>query len=742
MIRHCTKLSLMCAAALVCLGEKPAVGQELLGNSDGEILRPEAAFPYQLQASFDELKIHFQIPDGYYLYRKRFEFESSTSGISLGDPQYPIGKIHEDEFFGKMETYRGEFEIDIPYQRSTGLNNAELTMILQGCADIGLCYPPQRWNREVALPARGDLSPLVNFFGRGQSNDEILPVDEAFVLDSRVDGPNLITLGWRIEPGYYLYRDQFQFSTDSDIQLGIPRMPAGESQHDEYFGETQVFFNYIEVTLPFSRAKPEAIPVVINTIFQGCKENSICYPAVEQATTLQLPDSGSFSASLANPRMPLSEQGRLATVILGGSWWKVFATFYLAGLLLAFTPCVLPMVPILSSIIGRQGDNLTVSRAFSLSVAYVMGMAITYTVAGALAAMAGQQIQAVFQKPWIITLFAGFFFCLALSMFGAYELRIPTAIQSRMSNLANRQKTGTYIGTTVMGALSALIVTTCIAPPLVATLAVIGQSGEVARGAGALFILSLGMGSPLLLLGASGGKLLPRTGPWMNTVKAGFGVMMIGLAIWMLERILPGGVILVCWALLALLTGFFLGALKPLPTPTSSLNRLSKGTGLVACLYGALMLVGATLGGNDPLRPIPRGALLSGTGGMAGTEHMSFQTLNSVPELDVLLAQAQLDGTPVMLDITAEWCVSCKEMEKHTFPDQYVQDALKPYLMLRADVTENDQNDRELLQHFGIFGPPTIAFFDRKGEELPAFRLVGFVSPEQLSEHLRRAAAL
>ena len=277
-------------------------------------------------------------------------------------------------------------------------------------------------------------------------------------------------------------------------------------------------------------------------------------------------------------------------------------------------------------------------------------------------------------------------------MLGAYELQMPNFIQTRLSNLANRQKTGTYAGTIVMGSLSALIVTTCIAPPLVATLAVIGQSGEMLRGAGALFILSLGMGSPLLLIGASGGKLLPKAGPWMNAVKAGFGVMMIGLSIWMLERILPSELILICWALLVLLTGLFLGAHKPLPIPASPLNRMSKGVGLVACLYAALMLVGASLGGKDPLRPIPQGAFLANTGNITETEHMSFQQLESLSELEGLLAQARLDQTPVMLDFTADWCVSCKEMEKYTFPDQSVQEALAPYLTLRADVTENNQS--------------------------------------------------
>lgn len=736
-MRHWFKRSALSLWALLWLAG-PVAGQQ------EEVLRPEAAFPYTWEASADELSLQFQVPEGYYLYRERFDFESQTDGVSLGAPRFPKGKIYEDEFFGRMEIYRGDFEITIPYQRTGAGDEAELSLELQGCADIGLCYPPQRWNRTVALPQATEPSALAGLLGAGGANDEILPVEQAFRLDSRVDGANQITLSWSIEPGYYLYRDQFQFSTDSEIQLGTPRLPVGESHADEYFGDTEVFFNYVEVALPFSRATPDAIALVIDTVFQGCKENSICYPAVQQSTSLELPPSSAFAGSLAQASsdLPMSEQDRLASVILGGSWWRVLATFYVAGLLLAFTPCVLPMVPILSGIIGGQGENVTTRRAFSLSFTYVMGMAVTYTAAGALAAMAGEQIQAVFQKPWIITLFAGLFVLLALAMFGVYELQMPTAIQTRMSNLANRQKTGTYVGTAIMGALSALIVTTCVAPPLVATLAVIGQSGDVVRGSAALFILSLGMGSPLLAVGASGGKLLPKAGPWMNTVKAGFGVMMIGLAIWMMERVLPGSVTLVLWALLVFLTGVFLGALEPLPEAAPPMRRLGKGLGLVACLYGAMMLVGATLGGEDPLQPIPRGALLAGSGGQASTPHLAFEPVRSVTDLEMTLAEARSTGTPVMLDFTAEWCVSCKEMERYTFPDPDVQQALEPYRLLQADVTENNEADKALLQRFGIFGPPTIAFFDSNGEEQKAFRLVGFVPPEEFSEHVRRAVAL
>jgi thiol:disulfide interchange protein DsbD len=707
-----------------------------------EVLPPEQAFPYTIEASADDIILTFEVQDGYYLYRERFDFASQTDTVGLGSPVFPPGEIHEDEFFGVVETYRGQFQVSLPYQTSTPVDEMEFQLTAQGCADIGLCYPPQRWLSNISLPEGGGgaTSPTNTFF-TATDPSEILPPDEAFVIDGRVDGANQITLSWQIEPGYYLYSDKFTFSTDSEIQLGTARMPAGEPHNDEHFGDVEVFYNYVEAEIPFSRATPDALDVVIEASFQGCKVDSICYPVIVQSVELDVPASSSFAAAVDDTPF-VSEQDRLASLVLNSSWWLVLGTFYGLGLLLAFTPCVLPMVPILSGIIAGQGDNVSARRGFALSLSYVMGMAVTYTIGGALAASAGSQLQAAFQEPWLLTLFAALFVGMALSMFGMFELQMPSAIQTRLSNLSNNQRTGTFVGTAIIGALSALIVTACVAPPLVATLAVIGQSGDVVRGAGALFALSLGMGSPLLLVGASAGKLLPKAGSWMNTVKAGFGVMMLGLAIWMMERVLPGSITLLLWALLVFLTGVFLGALEPLPTPASPISRLSKGLGVLACIYGAVMLLGVTLGGDDPLEPIPRGSLLAGSTQGLSTGHLAFEPVESVAELEVALISARAAGAPVLFDFSAEWCVSCKEMEKYTFPDAGVIAALEPFVLLQADVTDNDADDKELLQYFSSFGPPTIAFFDAAGQEQPAYKLVGFVPPEEFAAHVQLLAAL
>ena len=711
-----------------------------------EILRPEAAFPYTIEASEGEITLTFQVEDGYYLYRERFGFEALTNDITLGAAEFPNGQIYEDEFFGVMETYRNGFQISIPYQQTEGIREIGFRLMLQGCADIGLSYPPQRWDSTVALTpnSSGGGSILSNFLTQVNPNADILPPDEAFIMDPRVERANEITLSWIIQPGYYLYKNKFEFSVDGPIQIGTPRFPSGVLTEDEYFGEVEVYYDYVEVKIPFSRASPNEVNVQLDAYYQGCKVDSICYPLINVTRDLGIPASNVFDASAPSGSTPfmVSEQDRLASIIMNYPLWAVLGIFYGLGLLLAFTPCVLPMVPILSGLIAGQGANVTPARGFMLSLSYVMGMSVTYTGAGALAAIAGGQIQAIFQQPWILTLFAGLFVVLSMAMFGVFQLQIPAPIQNRLTNMANSQKNGTFIGVAIIGALSALIVTTCVAPPLVATLAVIGQSGDVLRGSSALFFLSLGMGSPLLLVGASAGKLLPKVGPWMNMVRASFGVMMLGLAIWMMERILPGSITLTLWALLVFLTGVFLGAFEALPKSPSSTQRLGKGLGLLACLYGALMIIGATLGGNNPLNPIPQGTLLAGSTNNASISYLPFQSIGSVAELEEALSDASNTGTPVMVDFTADWCVACKEYERYTFPDTTVIAALDPFMLLQIDVTDNNDDDQALLEYFSSFGPPTIAFFDRQGQELEAYKLVGFVGAEEFSSHVLQVSSL
>jgi thiol:disulfide interchange protein DsbD len=565
-------------------------------------------------------------------------------------------------------------------------------------------------------------------------------------MNARFDKANELTVAWQIAPGYYLYRDKLTFAVDGRIELGTASLPEGIAHRDDNFGDVDVYYDYVEVKVPFARASPDALDVTLTAGFQGCKDDSICYPPDEQTMALVLPATSEFPATAAPAGDELvSEQDQWAARVVNGSWPQLLGWFFLGGLLLSFTPCVLPMVPILSSIIAGQG-TVSAGRGFALSVSYVLGMAFTYTILGVLSALAGQQLQAALQEPWILSLFAAVFVAGALGMFGAFQFQMPTAIQTRLSNVANRQKAGTFAGTAIIGALTALIVTTCVAPVLVGALVVIGQTGDVARGGGALFAMSIGMGTPLLAVGASAGYLLPKTGPWMNTIKAGFGVIMLGFAIYLVSRFLPPTPTLFLWALLVFFTGVFIGAFDALPADATPGRRLAKGIGVLTCLYGALMFIGATLGGEGPLRPIPQGSIGGGsTGGLLAAQSESgleFRDIETIAELDAALGEARASNQPVMLDFTAEWCVSCKEMEEYTFPEPGVIGALEPYMLLRADVTDNNDDDKALLQRFKSFGPPTIAFFDRSGFERTNYKLVGFVPADKFSTHVASLAAL
>ncbi|HUF71359.1 MAG TPA: protein-disulfide reductase DsbD [Gammaproteobacteria bacterium] len=713
-----------------------------------QVLPPQEVFRYEIETSGSEIRLAFDVRDGGYLYREKFGFGVDNPSVRLGPTRFPDGEIHSDEFFGEQEIYRHTFEIAIPYTRTAEVDSVEFMLELQGCDDnIGLCYPPQDWPTTIALPP-GPIA-TVGIAGSdflGVASDEPLPVDRAFVANPRFDSANALTVAWRIEPGYYLYRDKFTFDVDGEIQLGAARLPEGVPHTDQNFGDVEVYYNAVEIVVPFARAHPNEQLLAITAGFQGCKDESICYPPAEQVFELTLPASAEFAVREpegAAPAAMVAEQDVLADLVSNGALLAVLGTFFIAGLGLALTPCVYPMIPILSSIIAGQGSQVSHGRSFALSVSYVLGMAVTYSVAGAITALAGNQVQAVFQQPWIIASAAGLFLVMALAMFGLFEIQMPAAIQSRISRLANRQKSGSYFGTAVIGALSALIVTTCVAPPLIAALIAIGQSGDVARGSLALFVLAIGMGTPLLLIGASAGKVLPKAGPWMNAIKAGFGVVMVGMAIWMLDRVLSPGVTLLLWALLVFMTGVFLGAFESLPPEPKPARRLAKGVGVLACLYGALMLIGWSLGGDDPLEPIPVGA-----GGFLGQpaageeEALAFVEVETVAELETLLGRARDAGQPVMVDFTADWCVACKEMEEYTFPDPAVVAALSPFMLLQADVTANNDDDKALLAWFESYGPPTIAFFDRRGEQQNAYRRYGYVPAGEFADHVSALAAL
>ena len=722
--------------ALLALIALPALAQ------DDSPLPPTDVFRYAAVDTGAAIEIDWVVEDGYYLYRKELKFESNSAAIRFGEVELPAGIEHEDEFFGRQQVYRGRFFVSIPYETvGQPPENLDFTIRSRGCWDGGVCYLPQTWSADVPLSAsRFAAAPTSKLtLGSGAGNSDFLPVDEAFkVYVEPIDGTT-VEVGFQVTPEHYLYKDKITVTANSDVaRSGQIDLPAGEMKVDEYFGEMEVYHDDVFAKVPIARATPDAMDVEIAVGYQGCADAGLCYPPQVRTFNIALPMATTVTAlPAAATSTPISEQGMLAQVITGSSLWVVIGVFFALGLGLAFTPCVLPMIPILSGIIAGEGDDTSAVRGFSLALSYVMGMAIVYTAAGIAAAAIGVQLQAIFNAPWIVSLFTALFVVLAAGMFGMFDLQMPAFIQNRVAAVSGKQKSGTMIGAFVMGALSSLIVTACVGPALVATLTVIGQTGDMVRGGGALFAMSMGMGAPLLVVGASAGQLLPKAGPWMVAVKNAFGFMMLGLAIWMLGRILPDAVTLALWGLLVFMAGVYLGGLTTLTVESSGTQKLGKGFGLIAVFYGAIMLLGSMAGGHDPLKPL---AAVSLGGGAAVEEHdLEFARIKTVDDLDRMLAQASASGQTAMLDFYADWCVSCKEMEKYTFTDNGVQDALSNTLLLQADVTANDAQDQELLQRFGVFGPPWIIFFGNDGAPKAGYDVVGYMKADDFAAHVRQA---
>jgi thiol:disulfide interchange protein DsbD len=715
---------------------------------DDNILHPEEAYRYAAADTGNAIEIDWVVEDGYYLYRNKMSYASGSDSIVFGNFELPQGEHHEDEFFGVQQVFRNRFYVSIPYTIvGDPPDSVELVIKSQGCADIGLCYPPQTWTETIELVARnndeqGKIDLGTTF---GSANSDFLPVDEAFQpILTAIDGNN-VEVAIRVTAGYYLYKDKISAIVQSDVaRAGLLELPAGEIKTDQYFGEMEVYHEDVFGTLSIARATPEAMNVDLEIKYQGCADGGICYPPVTRVLSVSLPEATAVSALAAvattTSVVPVSEQARLAQIITGSSMGLVIATFFGLGLLLAFTPCVLPMVPILSGIIAGEGDNISPGRGFSLALSYVMGMALVYTAAGVAAAAAGLQLQAAFNQPWVLVIFSSLFIVLALGMFGMFELQMPSAIQSRLASASGNQKSGTAIGAFVMGAISSLVVTACVAPALIATLTVMAQTGDMVRGGTALFAMSLGMGAPLLAVGAAQGKFLPKAGAWMVAVKSAFGFMMLGLAVWMMSRVLPGEVTLALYGILIFMAGVYLGGLTTLTTESLGIQKLGKGFGLLAIIYGAVLLVGSLAGSNSVLRPL---AALNTGGGNSTTvaEHrgLDFQRIKTTADLDAALARASADGKSAMLDFYADWCVSCIEMEEYTFTDGGVQNALANTVLLQADVTANDDEDQALLKRFGVFGPPTIIFFGDDGMQRNGYEVVGYMKAKDFAEHVRMA---
>ena len=630
------------------------------------------------------------------------------------------------------------------------------TGCLTALVGLWLLAPP------AGAASRSDLDAVLDQSRSARSGEDFLPPDQAFHFNATTttgaSGAQQVRLDWVIAPGYYLYRDRIHVeSAQTPARIGAPQFPPGQVKSDEYFGKQVIYHQELIALIPVLGTAAQ--PLDISVTYQGCAEAGLCYPPITRTLSLDLSGGAGGAGGAASGVAPsaaaggaaaggtaangaaadgsaaggqyVSEQDRLALLLRSGNLLQVLLEFFLGGLLLAFTPCVLPMVPILSGLIVGTGHRVTTMRAFVLSLTYVLGMAITYTATGVACAAAGKQVQAIFQQPWIIMLFAALFVAMAFAMFGLFTVQMPSFVQSRLAQVSNRQRSGSFLGVGVMGMLSALIVTTCVGPVLVAALIVIGQTGDMFRGGAALFAMSLGMGAPLLVVGSSAGRWLPRAGAWMDGVKRLFGVLMLAMAAWMLARIVPARATLLLFAIPAVAAAVvcwdFAGA------RARAGLWLTRGGAVLAALYAVALLIGAARGAEDPLQPLASAD--------SRTDALEFHAVASVADLRAQVQAAAAAHQAVLLDIDADWCTSCKEMQRYTFTDPQVRRALQSVRLLRANVTANSSDDQALLHEFRIFGPPTIALYDASGREQQAFRVVGYMKAAQFAALLHQAFA-
>jgi thiol:disulfide interchange protein DsbD len=608
------------------------------------------------------------------------------------------------------------------------------------------------------------------------AEDDFLPPEQAFRFSARPHDAKSVEVTFAIAPGYYLYREQFKFAA-TGATLGTPAIPPGKVKFDETFNKNvETYRNAISIIVPVEQAGAEFRLAVTS---QGCADAGLCYPPMQSVAAVGLTGFGgagtarvdatggdaalpSTPASVAAPAVSSSnESSGIEAVLRGGAFWPIVGAFFVAGLLLSLTPCVLPMLPIVSSIIvGQAGTaptpkfagangasdvppgGVSRGRGFALAASYSFGMAVVYTAFGVFAGLAGEGLAAALQNAWVLGAFALGLVVLSLSMFGVYELQLPSALTSRFAAAAHKLPAGRVAGVCAMGGVSALIVSPCVAAPLAGALLYLSQTRDVWLGGTALFSLAAGMSVPLLLVGASAGALLPRAGAWMVEVKAAFGVLLLGVAIWTVQPVLPGPLALALWGLLALFAAALLvhraRAMKASETGAAkaAAPRLAWRQAIAALLglVGILQVVGAASGATDPLQPLARFTAQNGVDRTPGMPR--FQTVRSVAELDAILKSA---GKPVMLDFYADWCVSCKEMERFTFSDAGVQKKLAGAVLLKADVTANDARDRELLKRFSLFGPPGTIFFDAAGNEVRSARLIGYQNSSRFLDTLKTA---
>lgn len=589
---------------------------------------------------------------------------------------------------------------------------------------ILLEYPLMKW-----------LFPLLAYLYSALSLASPLPAGDVFKLETKKIDANTMNLTWSIKPGYFLYRERFSITVpeDANVQIGNIRFPEPQTKTDKEGRSIDIYRSHLTLTIPI--LGKQAGETLMWVAYQGCSDQGFCYPPQTQNISLSvnqelaLIKTALYQEPLDKPEPPPAKSSADFASFFTAHYWPIsLLIFFGFGLLLSFTPCVLPMVPVLSGIIVGHGPSLTPRKAFLLSLSYVVSMAFTYAVIAAIVATLGANLQVIMQSPWAIILFALIFVLLAFAMFGLFELRLPVSWQAKLALLNRRQGSGHYLGAAIMGCLSILILSPCVTAPLIGALSYIAQSGNILFGSLSLFFLGLGMGTPLLLIGTSAGHLLPKAGHWMNTVNYFFGVLLLGIAIYLLSRLMPPSLSMGLWAILLIFAGIFAGAMIPGKTPH---DRFKQAVGIIMLVYGLLLLVGASMGCSNPLQPL---APWSNNKGEALPQ---AQVLNprTLAEVNSSLEQAQ--GKPVMIDFYADWCASCKYLETTVLQNPKVLSLLKHVVVLKIDITANNEDDKAILKHFNVLAPPTFLFLNREGKELPELRLEGEVGVQEFLRSLR-----
>ncbi|MBQ0831437.1 protein-disulfide reductase DsbD [Marinobacter sp.] len=585
----------------------------------------------------------------------------------------------------------------------------------------------------------------------GSQSSQFLQVDEALPFSHTTDA-NTVVLTWDITPGHYLYRDRISIKAldDGATAGALEYSSPGTETEDEYFGKTTVFFDPVEATVPIT-LPADMREARFEVTYQGCAEAGLCYPPQTREVLFyqsQEPGSGQGTGNQSNTTQTgatSQADTRSATGLAGflseQSTLVIAGVFFLLGLGLTFTPCVLPMVPIISSLVSGQNTRTT-GHALLLSGSYVLGMALTYAGAGVLTGLLGASfnLQAQLQSPWVLGIFSLLFVVFALSMFGLFEIQLPRFIREPLNDASQRLTGGRVISIFGIGALSALIVSPCVSAPLAGSLLYISTTQDAVIGGIALFALGLGMGVPLILVAVGGRKVLPTSGHWMTTVKHFYGVMLIAVAIWLIERLVPGWIGLTLWGILAAITGVQLGAFD---AAKAGWERTRKGLGLIFFAYGLALLAGAITGANNPLAPLdPFLAKATSTGAPGSAagynpSHADFIRVETPAEIETMLLQAQQQGRPVMLDFYADWCISCKVMERNVFSDADVVRSLQPFTLLQLDMTDNTPAQQAMLDELGLFGPPAILFYDSSGNEMALQRVLGEMNLSQFMDHIQ-----